>query len=440
MTAAPWRFVKLDRISGQLAALVVASLLAIHVIITVAFLLGRPDGRPMPGADTGQLISLIQLIGAVDAAERLRIVADVSRAFPALNIEMAPAGAVAPGDADEDGRIHFFRRRLGDNFHVVALPETRGMERRLLVTLPDGVAIASNFPTDGHRPPFLGGPLMTALLFGIVCVSLLGLWAARALTAPLSAFAKAAQDFSLTGAPAPLPERGPEEIRSAAEAFNRMRERITTLIDDRTRMLAAISHDLRTPITRLWLRSEFIEDRAQREYFLQDLNQMRAMLDSVLSFLRDDRKAEAMTLVDIAVTAQVICDQFADMNHAVRYVGPLHAMMTARPNDLHRAVTNIVENAVKFGTEVTVRLEMQAGHVTIEIEDNGPGISDASKVTVLEPFVRGDEARTMDDAGGFGLGLAITKAIVDAHEGQLSLRDRQPNGLIVQIDMPIEGR
>ena len=175
---------------------------------------------------------------------------------------------------------------------------------------------------------------MVTLLFAIVSVSLLGLWAARALTAPLSSFAKAAESFSLNGAAAPLPERGPEEIRSVAKALNRMRERITTLIDDRTRMLAAISHDLRTPITRMRLRSEFIEDEAHRRRMMGDLDQMRSMLESVLSFLRNDRKLEAMTLTDIATTLQLVTDQFADMGHKVAYDGPEHAMAIVRPDDL----------------------------------------------------------------------------------------------------------
>jgi signal transduction histidine kinase len=278
---------------------------------------------------------------------------------------------------------------------------------------------------------------MMTLLFAIISVTLLGLWAARALTAPLSSFAKAAESFSLSGAAAPLPERGPEEIRSVAKAFNRMRERITALIDDRTKMLAAISHDLRTPITRMRLRSEFIEDDVHRSRMLHDLDQMRSMLESVLSFLRNDRKLESMTLVDIATTLQLVTDQFADMGHKVAYDGPEHAMATVRPDDLHRSITNLVENAVRFGTEAAIRLRMSSDIVTIDIEDDGPGISDARKDVMLEPFVRGDDARNMDEAAGFGLGLSIAHAVVLAHGGELSLNDRQPHGLMVRIQLPV---
>jgi signal transduction histidine kinase len=201
-------------------------------------------------------------------------------------------------------------------------------------------------------------------------------------------------------------------------------------------MLAAISHDLRTPITRMRLRSEFIEDDVQRARMLADLDQMRSMLESVLSFLRNDRKLEAMTLVDLASAMQLVADQFSDMGHKVAYAGPDHAMATARPDDLHRSVTNLVENAVRFGAEATIRLTMSPERAIIDVEDDGPGISDAHKDDMLEPFARGDSARNMDEAAGFGLGLSIARAIALAHGGELSLHDKLPHGLIVRIQIP----
>ena len=151
-----------------------------------------------------------------------------------------------------------------------------------------------------------------------------------------------------------------------------MRERITGLMDERTKMLAAISHDLRTPITR-----------------------MRPMLEQVLSFLRNDRRLAPPTLSDIATTLQIIADQFSDMGHSVTYAGPAHVLAVVRPDDLHRGITNLVENAVRFGNEATICLSTTNEPITIDIEDNGPGISDADKRNVLKPFVRGDGARNM---------------------------------------------
>src|SRR6202166_3846840 len=144
-----------------------------------------------------------------------------------------------------------------------------------------------------------------------------------------------------------------------------------------------------------------------------------------------------MPAADIASTAQLVTDQFADMGHKVAYDGPEHAMATVQPDDLNRSVTNLVENAVRFGAEATIRLRVLPDTVTIEVEDDGPGISDARKDVMLEPFVRGDDARNMDEAEGFGLGLSIARSIVLAHGGGLSLNDRKPHGLIVRIELPV---
>jgi signal transduction histidine kinase len=431
-------FLNLKRISGQIAALVVVSIVALHLIITASFLIHRPD-QPDPSFDRGhaQLAVAAHLLGAAPASERPRLSADIVRAFPQLGLGRLPPGP-APAAAELEGpALRGLHRRLGNGYRIFALVPD-GNTGRIGIALPDGAMIAANLmPDQRPRPPFWAGPWMMTLLFAVISVTLLGLWAARALTAPLSAFATAAENFSLNGGAAPLPERGPEEIRSVAKALNRMRERITGLIDDRTRMLAAISHDLRTPITRMRLRSEFIEDETHRSRMLGDLDQMRSMLESVLSFLRNDRKLESMTLVDIASTLQLITDQFADMGHKVAYDGPGHAMATVRPDDLHRSVTNLVENAVRFGAEAVIHLGLSPDHVTIDVRDDGPGISDAQKTNMLEPFVRGDDARNMDEAAGFGLGLSIANAIVLAHGGTLSLHDRQPHGLVARIQLPV---
>jgi signal transduction histidine kinase len=431
-------FLNLRRISGQIAALVVVSIIALHLVITASFLVNRPD-QPDHSSDRGyaQLATAIQLLGAAPASERPRLLADIARAFPQAGIAPVLSRPAPAASEAEDRHLHFLQRRLGDGYRVFVL-QPDGETRKLGIVLPDGAMMSARLQPDQRpRPPFMGGPWMMTLLFAVISVTLLGLWAARALTAPLSSFAKAAESFSLDGGAAALPERGPEEIRSVAMALNRMRERITGLIDDRTRMLAAISHDLRTPITRMRLRSEFIEDETHRGRMLADLDQMRSMLESVLSFLRNDRKLEAMTLVDIASTLQLVTDQFGDMGHKVAYDGPTHALATVRPDDLHRSVTNLVENAVRFGAEATIRLRLSAERVTIDVEDDGPGVPDAQKSNVLEPFVRGDDARNMDQTAGFGLGLSIARAVVLAHDGALSLHDRQPRGLIVRVELPV---
>jgi len=437
-----WPGVGLGGIRGQITLLMLVAIVASHLIITATFLLNRPD-QPDPWMVRGpaQLIAIVQLLGAAPAVDRPRMIADIARAFPDFGIAALTDPPPAGGDARRDQPSHGIgelRRHLGDDYRIVATGG--GPDRTIAITLPDGAMISTRAPPDRGRGPFWGGPWMTTLIIVVISLVLLGLWAARALAAPLSSFAQAAEDFSLDGSGAPLPERGPQEIRALARALNRMRERITALIDDRTRMLAAISHDLRTPITRLRLRSEFIKDKAHRAQMLRDLDQMASMLTAVLSFLRNARQLETMTLIDLATTLQLIADQFADIGCQVSYDGPDHAMATARPDDLYRAVTNLVENAVRFGTSATIRLRVAALAVTIEVEDDGPGIADARKDDVLQPFVRGDDARNMDEASGFGLGLSIARAIVLAHGGELTLNDRSPHGLIARIALPNAAR
>ena len=431
----PFGFFHLKGIGGQIAALVLASTVALHLVVTTAFLISRPDRPDQPPDGAPQLMDAALLLGSAKPDDRPHLAADIARAVPKLNIEISAPGTAVVVEDSESQHLHGLRRHLGRGYKVVQLaPE--GGAHRIGVELPDGTMIAGHVE-NGPRPWFWGAPWLVTLMTAFISISVLGLWAARALATPLSSFAKAAEDFSLDGTSEPLPERGPEEIRSVARALNRMHERIARLMSDRTRMLAAISHDLRTPITRLRLRAEFIEDEGNRKRMLIDLDQMRSMLESVLSLLRNDRKIEAITLVDIASTLQLIADQFGDMGHVVHYDGPASATAAARPDDLHRGVTNLVENAVRFGAEVTIRLDVDGTKLVIDVEDDGPGISDARKQEMLEPFVRGDDARTMDDSTGFGLGLSIARAIALAHGGELSLHDRQPHGLIVRMQLPV---
>ena len=420
----------LKRISGQIAALILVSLVLIHVLIAGYFLLSRP--KLLTDRPVEQFELIAQIIANTPQGNRALVLDSISRTFPALKLRLREGISAATAPPSQRTPLAV-PPALEGRTDLIRGPAPDGDRLWFYLTKSDVLEATIGSPT---MPAFVSGLWTSTLLFLVASVTLLGVWAGRALSTPLSAFARAAESFSLSGSTAPLPENGPEEIRLTARALNRMRQRISTLMSDRTRMLAAISHDLRTPITRLRLRSEYIEDQHQRVQTVRDLDQMQSMLESVLSFLRNDRKLEEMTLVDIASTLHLVTDQFADMGHKVSYEGPQHAMATARPADLHRSITNLVDNAVRFGGEVTVRLDVEPERLVIDIEDDGPGISEAHKASVLEPFVRGDQARNMDEAEGFGLGLSIANAIVLAHGGTLSLHDRKPHGLVVRIELP----
>jgi signal transduction histidine kinase len=429
--------IRFDGIRGQIGLMVIASLIGTQLLITAAFLLRGPEQFGPGDRMEAQFEIALRLVAATPEEQRATVIEQFGRAFPGLGLRLLDPEATPPAEREQPPQLADIARRLGPLVQVFALQGAPVTE--VGVSLPNGAAVAATLPQMRRRPPFWGGPLMTALVGVVVSLIMFGLWADRALSSPLTDFAKAAEDFKLDGSDDPLPESGPAEIRALARALNRSRNRILMLIDDRTRMLAAIGHDLRTPITRLRLRSEFIDDTAQRDHMLHDLDQMRAMLDAVLSFLRNGRKLEPPTRIELASALQLITDQFADLGHKVAYQGPEHAAIMARPDDIHRAVTNLVDNAVRYGRTIVVRLQMSPERAVIEVEDDGPGIPECRKASVVEPFVRGDDARNMDEASGFGLGLSIARTIAQNHGGDLTLHDRTPHGLIVRIDLPAQG-
>ena len=214
----PFRFFHLKSIGGQIAALVVASIVALHLILTVSFLIGRPDRAEPPPDSAHQLADAALLLSGADASERPRILADIARAFPKAGIELLTPGTVSVTDGDGQ-HLRNVRRHLGHQYKVLALAPQDGAHR-IAVQLPDGTMIAGRVEQSPYPPRFWGGPWIITLLFALISVTVLGLWAAYALAAPLSSFAKAAENFSLDVAGEPLPERGPEEMRSVARPIN----------------------------------------------------------------------------------------------------------------------------------------------------------------------------------------------------------------------------
>jgi signal transduction histidine kinase len=217
-----------------------------------------------------------------------------------------------------------------------------------------------------------------------------------------------------------------------------MRSRILELIDDRTQMMMAVSHDLRTPLTRLRLRVEDLSGNKEKERMLRDIEMMDSSITQAVTFLRQGEIQEAVEMSDLPSLVETICDQFSDAGHAVQYQGPTHLPALCRPHSLGSAITNLVDNGTKFGSSVLVRLSISTPNVAcIEVEDDGPGIPDSEKAFVLEPFYRSDPAR--QKSGGFGLGLAIALNVARLHDGTLTLHDNLDKGLRARLCIPLQG-
>ncbi len=281
-------------------------------------------------------------------------------------------------------------------------------------------------------------PTVLWLTLVSIIIGGVALWGVRRATGPLSVFAFAAERLGVDVNAEPLSEEGPSEVRRAARAFNTMQMRLKRFIQDRTHMLAAISHDLRTPITRLRLRAEFVEDDRERERMLSDLAEMESMISATLAFARDDAANEPVSYIDVAAVLASLCADQASAGSAVSYTGPDSFELLARPIALKRAVNNIVENAVKYGQCARVIFQSTSDEVQITVDDDGPGIDESDRERVFEPFTRLESSRSRE-TGGTGLGLTISRNAIRSMGGDLDLRNRPQGGLRATIVLPIAG-
>ncbi len=293
-------------------------------------------------------------------------------------------------------------------------------------------------PPQPWRSPEFGTAFIVMSFLGAVMI----FWAVRQLLVPVRTLAQAAERLGRDVANAPdLPQTGPTELVTAAIAFNTMASRIRRFVEDRTFLITAIGHDLRTPITRLKLRAEYMEDDEQRLKMLADLDEMEAMVSATLAFGRDIAASEGITLIDLPSLLRTILDDVSDglaePNDTLKYDGPDHLAIHARPLSLKRAIINLVNNALKYGDAALVSLIQKDAHtVQIDVEDKGPGIPASDTETVFEPFRRLETSRNRE-TGGSGLGLSIARNIVRAHGGDITLLNMPGGGLRARITLPI---
>ncbi|EOD54360.1 ATP-binding protein [Aeromonas molluscorum] len=271
--------------------------------------------------------------------------------------------------------------------------------------------------------------LVASLVIGLM------IWLFRRATLPLKQLARNADKLGRGEETALLKEEGPTEIRDSIQAFNRMHTRLDRFVQDRTQMLAAISHDLRTPITSLRLRSEFLADGEDKDRIQQTLQQIEQMLAATLSFARDEGTQEQTRELDLVSLLESLCDDYADMGQPVHFEAEGKLVYACRANAMRRVLQNLVGNALKYAGEVEVRLEPSPQELIIRVLDQGPGIAQDQLDEVFKPFVRLDEARNTE-SGSVGLGLSIARTLVHQHGGELTLHNRAEGGLEARIRLP----
>lgn len=315
-------------------------------------------------------------------------------------------------------------------------PKPQGFAARVFdvtVTLPDGDKLVFRAPAPQPGPPlprqiFLELGLLT-LILGCVLYFM-----TRTITRPLSDLARAADAVGRGENVAPLKEQGARELRDATRAFNAMQDRLHRYLDSRTRVLAAMSHDLRTPLTRLRLRAETIDDDTLRERFVGDIDEMTQMVNGALNLFKGLTDSETSAPVNVDELLQALQAEYAELGETFSIEGRSNGPLDAKPSALKRCLSNLLHNAIKYGERAHVRISDGAA-LTITVWDEGEGIPEADLERVFEPFYRVESSRGRD-TGGTGLGLSIARDIVQAHGGSIALCNLPGKGLEATITLP----
>jgi len=308
----------------------------------------------------------------------------------------------------------------------------------------DGMAITMQL-RDGrwfnafYFRPLKSGPFRHEAVYSIIATALaltvIGFILAKLVARPLRQVASSAEALGRGEALPTLPESGPVEIRQLNMAFNRMQERLTRFVEDRTRMLAAIGHDLRTPLTTLRLRTEFVQDAETRDRLLETVDEIQRMTEATLGFAKGEANGEDTRVVDLNALVGSLCDDLAELDGKVVFEEGAKATYRCRPDSLKRAIRNLVENAMRYGGGAVVRLERAETTLDIVVEDTGPGIPAEEMEAVFSPFYRLEASRNAE-TGGVGLGLSIARTIARQHGGDITLSARDP-GLRAVLSLPL---
>lgn len=432
---------------------------ALALLLIAALLFGafqwqqsRRDAT-QPGLPLPQRVAAIaELIEASDPAQLSQVLHAL--ATPGLQISVIDADTAVPEDfpyalpALTLLSRRYFDAMQGRELRVESRVSPRELLRnarqraagdappplRLVVTLHDGRHLIVE-PDRRSVDRLVRARVIWSALILVALIGLIAVWILHRQLQPLQALAQALEHFGATQAHTPLRESGATEVRQLVRSFNQMRTRIQDLLDNRTRMLGAISHDLGTYLTRLRLRIEFIDDATQRGRAERDLAEMHTLLKDSLSLARLEQSPEPLQRMDLAALVRQQVEPLAEAGAPVELTRTDAVEIELRPTALGRAVTNLIDNAVKYGGRAEVSVLRDADGAEIVVDDHGPGIPADERQLVLEPFYRRDAARNLNQPGA-GLGLAIVADVVARHRGSVNLEDRPGGGLRVRLRLP----
>jgi signal transduction histidine kinase len=418
----------------QLAATVVGAVLLAFVIVVVIWE-ATDSGTMIPrqlSALEAETTALLRLLQTLPPALHDPLLASARE----TGLVVTPLDGM-PSDLPPDLPFaRMFSARLvadGVATRMARLPDPAGV-LGVALQLADGshVGVSLGAERAARVQPNHLIPPMTLLLLVAVPLVIASFWLVRRVSLPLTRLARAAEGIGRLGEGEPLPEAGTTEIRQLAHAINQLLARLREDMTERARLMAAISHDLRTPLTRLHLRLSTVADAELREKLLRDVRGMEQLVADSLALLETELRREPLERIDVAALAATVCDEFADAGHDVIYCGPRRCAVRCQPRAVERAIANLVDNALKHAGPARVHLVVEGTAVRLRVEDDGPGIAEELLPAVTEEFRRGPTA-----APGLGLGLAFVAGVARAHGGALRLRNRQSGGLRAELLLPV---
>lgn len=433
-------------LAAQVVALVIVAVLAAQIVNLAVVLTSPPPERPvfrigevaelLAGGGTEQLRSRYELkIAAgpphdnrVDPEERqaqLALARSLSADPVAVRVVMRGGEGVPGGQPPKGRAMPPWGPKAGP-------PEDRAAVAAL--RLADGRWRVVRARPSGWIEPWQGRALLWFLVTALV-VCPLGYTFARRLTAPIRRFAEAADRLGRDPRAPPLELEGPAEIVVAGAAFNGMQERLRRYVEDRTAMVAAIAHDLRTPLTRLAFRLESAPDQL-REEGARDIAEMQAMIGATLEFVRDTAAAAPRSALDFSALVESVADDLRVIGRDMRVEPSDRLVLNGDPGGLRRMVANLFTNAAQYGGRAVGRVHRVGDQVVLEIADDGPGLPEAELARVFEPFYRAEASRSRE-TGGIGLGLAVARTVAHAHGGTVDLSNRPEGGLLARVVLPL---
>ncbi len=410
--------------SGRNAFSVVLIIIALHLIIMAVYMNGDRLERRAEKRDAviQKIVNVINLIYATPISNREEAISALTDPYLDASITEKPLWSLRFKNVSYWKISQALRQQLGLFSISIRLQPDQWLNIH--------ATIYSHF-------------LLTQLIFFgiefiVFALILACLWFVGRFTKPFRSFIEMAERLGLDPNSKLLPIDGPLVVKEASAAMNRMQQRIQELIRDRTQILAAISHDLRTPITRLRLRAQFIEDEDVSNSLLSDLNEMETMIKETMAFAKDDQINEEKKQIDLVSLVESVCDDFADQGHQVRFKPANHRIgFPGRPVAMRRALDNLVGNAVRYANNVDVTIYKREAMIYILIKDDGPGIPEKDLDRVFAPFYRAESSRSRD-TGGVGLGLAVCQEIIKSHFGQIYLHNRSRGGLCAVVELPAD--